>query len=83
MSPERNDRRTHFEPARLLLGLSLLVIAAGFAARTAGAIDIQLRYLAGAVPAALVLTAVVSVITYALRRGRGRDSAGAGGRSAR
>ncbi|NJP66331.1 hypothetical protein [Streptomyces spiramenti] len=72
MSRERNDRRTHFEPARLLLGLCLLAIAAGFAARTAGTIDVQLRYLAGAVPVALLLTAVVSVVTYAVRRRRDR-----------
>ncbi|NJQ08754.1 hypothetical protein [Streptomyces lonarensis] len=79
MSPERNERRTHFEPARLLLGLCLLAIAAGFAARTAGVVDIQLRYLAGAVPAALVLTAVVSVVTYAVRRGRDRAGSCADG----
>lgn len=66
--PVRAGPRYHFDPARLFLGLSLLVLAGAFAARAAGELDVRLRVLAAALPAALVVTAVIAVTTHLIRR---------------
>lgn len=67
-------RRRRFDPARLLLGMCLLVIAAGFVGRAAGWARVPLRVLVAALPVALVATGVVAVVTYALRhRAAGRS----------
>ncbi|WP_103501441.1 MULTISPECIES: hypothetical protein [Streptomyces] len=64
----RPETRFRFEPARLLLGVGLLVIAVAFVARAAGELDVQLRYIALALPVTLALTALASVATYVFRR---------------
>ncbi|MDB1087389.1 hypothetical protein PJ985_07405 [Streptomyces sp. ACA25] len=62
--------RHRFDPARLLLGLCLLLLAAGYAARSAGALDVSWYVLTAALPVVLLLTALVAVVTHAVRRGR-------------
>ena len=71
--PARQQRtvRYHFEPARLFLGLSLLVLAGAFAARAAGELEVRLRVLAAALPAVLVATAVIAIVTHLIRRRTG------------
>jgi hypothetical protein len=64
----QSGSRYHFDPARLFLGLSLLMLAGAFAARTAGELEIRLRVLAAALPAALVATAVIAITTHLIRR---------------
>lgn len=63
-------RRTTFEPSRLFLGVCLLAIAAGFAARAAGHLEIRLLVLAVALPVTLALTAVIAIVTHQVRRNR-------------
>lgn len=64
--------RHRFDPARFLLGLSLLVIACGLAARALGRWDVSYVPLVLAVPAALVLSGTVSAADRLLR-GRPRE----------
>ncbi|MDT0308516.1 hypothetical protein RM780_16345 [Streptomyces sp. DSM 44917] len=66
-------RRHRFEPARLVLGLALLGMAALFLARAAGG-EVPLPLLAALLPAALLLTAGVAVSVFGVRRARARAS---------
>lgn len=62
--------RHRLEPARLVLGLALIVIAALHLARVTGHGGVPLAVLFALVPAALLVAAAVAVATHALRRGR-------------
>ncbi|WP_165990303.1 hypothetical protein [Streptomyces sp. YIM 98790] len=61
-------RRRRFDPARFVLGLCVLALAAGFAGRAAGWFGIPLFVLAAALPMALLLTAAVALIGHGVRR---------------
>ena len=81
-------RRHRFEPARLVLGLALLGIAAVHLLRAAGVDErVPLPVLIGLLPAALLLSGVVAVVSLGTRRtGRKdaetlRDRSGTGGRN--
>jgi hypothetical protein len=74
----RGGRR--FDPARLFLGLALLVLAGALAARAGGELEIRLGILAAALPAALVVTAVIAIVTHMVRR-RGAAAAPGDGRA--
>lgn len=75
-------RRHRFEPARLVLGLALLLIAGLYLLRVfddaGGADQPPLWLLATLVLAALVVSGVVAAVTLAVRRRR--ECAGRGGR---
>lgn len=62
--------RHRFEPARLVLGLSLIVIAALHLTRVTGHGSPPLAVLFALVPVALLVAAAVAVATHALRRSR-------------
>jgi membrane protein implicated in regulation of membrane protease activity len=64
--------RHRFEPARLVLGLALLAIAAIHLMRVDGRADIPLLVPAVALPVALLLAAVVAVVSLGRRRRRAR-----------
>ncbi|SFB84490.1 hypothetical protein [Streptomyces aidingensis] len=71
----RRGRR--FDPARFLLGLCMLLLAAGFTARAAGWAEVPLLVLVAALPLALLLTAAVALTTHGLRRRADRRRRGA------
>lgn len=62
--------RHRFEPARLLLGLSLIVIALAYLGRATERLSIPLSALLPALPAALVTSGLVAMVTQAIRRRR-------------
>lgn len=66
--PRPAARRPRVDPARLLLGLSLLVLAAAYVLRETGDLHISRWVLAGALPAALLVTATVAVARHRARR---------------
>jgi peptidoglycan/LPS O-acetylase OafA/YrhL len=77
-------RRHGFEPARLVLGLSLIGIAVVHLVRATGNGDVPLPVLLALLPAALLLAAAVAVsrlLAVRLARRRARAS-GTAGRSA-
>ncbi|GAA3849937.1 hypothetical protein GCM10022227_03720 [Streptomyces sedi] len=63
--------RHRFEPARLVLGLCLLPIAALYALDAVDETDVPMAARFAMLPAALLLAAVVAVIAVAVRRARG------------
>ncbi|MFD1830426.1 hypothetical protein ACFSJS_12220 [Streptomyces desertarenae] len=69
-------RRQAFDPARLLLGLSLLGIAAAHVLTATGRWELPLPVLLPLLPAALLLAGAVSAVTHAVRRRRGRGKGG-------
>jgi hypothetical protein len=71
-------RPHRFEPARLVLGLALIVIAILYVVRVTGEEEPPLPVMIGMVPGALVLAAVVAGVTHAVRRARGGRAGGAG-----
>ncbi|MGK5529200.1 hypothetical protein [Streptomyces sp. URMC 129] len=68
-------RRHRFEPARLVLGLALIAIAAVHLLRVTGRGEVPLPVLAALLPAALLLAAAVAVVVFAARRARARARA--------
>ncbi|MCZ7417105.1 hypothetical protein [Streptomyces sp. WMMC897] len=64
--------RRRFEPAKLVLGLSLLALAAGYLLREHGELDVSARVLALLLPCALLLTLLVAGLALLVRRARGR-----------
>lgn len=66
-------RRHRFEPARLVLGLGLIAVAAVFLLRTAGAVHVTLPLLLSLLPAALLTAAAVAVAVQAGRRVSRKD----------
>lgn len=62
--------RHRFEPARLLLGLALLAIAALFLLKTGGGLDVPYRLLVLLIPGALLLAGLTASTTYLVRRRR-------------
>ncbi|GAA1920707.1 hypothetical protein GCM10009716_31700 [Streptomyces sodiiphilus] len=75
-SPRGQSARRRFEPARLLLGLSLLVLAPLYALRAVDGIAVPWWLLLGGLPVALLAAAVVALVTYAVRRPRVGEPAG-------
>ncbi|PJE94767.1 hypothetical protein CUT44_26795 [Streptomyces carminius] len=73
-------RRHAFEPARLLLGLALLVIAPVYVLAATGRWDVPLPVLLPLVPAALLLAGITRAGAYfarcAARTRRGRTGGG-------
>ncbi|MTE20634.1 hypothetical protein F0L17_16265 [Streptomyces sp. TRM43335] len=65
-------RPHRFEPARLLLGLSLLGVAVAHVLTATGRWEVPLPVLLSLVPAALLSAGAVSAATHAVRRRRGR-----------
>ncbi|WP_369207680.1 hypothetical protein [Streptomyces sp. PU-14G] len=64
--------RHRFEPSRLLLGLVMIVMAVLYLLDAAGEVQIPSWTLLIALPAALFLAGCVTLLTFLLRRARGR-----------
>ncbi|MEU5838139.1 hypothetical protein ABZ820_31340 [Streptomyces diacarni] len=64
--------RHRFEPSRLLLGLAMIVMAVLYLLDVAGELQLPFWALLIALPAALLLAGCVSLLTFLLRRARGR-----------
>ncbi|MDT0265232.1 hypothetical protein RM844_02890 [Streptomyces sp. DSM 44915] len=73
---QRVLRRHRFEPARLVLGLCLLPIAALFILHATGETELPVGARFTMLPAALLLAAVVAVIAMTVRRTGSRGPAG-------
>ncbi|WP_059012979.1 hypothetical protein [Streptomyces specialis] len=67
--------RRRFEPARLVLGLALMAVAAAHLLRASGRGDVPLPVLAALLPGALLLAAVGAVVAFTARRARDRSRA--------
>ncbi|MDK1472802.1 hypothetical protein QNO07_05050 [Streptomyces sp. 549] len=75
------SRRQRFDPARLVLGLSLMGVAAVFLLREAGEVAVPGTVLVGMLPAALLLAGLVAAVDHLVRRdrrARGELGSGAG-----
>ncbi|MBW1596938.1 hypothetical protein [Streptomyces sp. JJ38] len=79
-SADHPAERRRFEPAKLVLGLSLLALAVGYLLREHGSLDVSARVLAVLLPCALLLTLLVAGLALLVRRAR-RRRADARGRS--
>ncbi|UNS98518.1 hypothetical protein MMF93_20205 [Streptomyces tubbatahanensis] len=64
--------RHRFEPSRLLLGLVMIVMAVLYLLDVAGKLQLPFWALLIALPVALFLAGCVSLLTFLLRRARGR-----------
>ncbi|MGY1437527.1 hypothetical protein [Streptomyces reniochalinae] len=68
--------RHRFEPSRLLLGLVMIVMAVLYLLDAAGKVQMPFWALLLALPAAFLLAGCVTLLTFLLRRARGRRDPG-------